>query len=474
MKRTGIIVLIVCFPFMACAAQPLTKQQMLEDFDQFYTHITSCVPHFGIRKKVTGHDIPKEIKRLRQDIDTVTCDEGFYNIISRAMLACNDAHISYHESEDSVVTAHSDKAYASTFGRRIFKSVIYIDGKYYTPGFCNKDKKEIVPYMSRLTHVNGIPVDKYVAKYNHWYVRSHYDFKNKKEWTSKLTDARICMRTAFNTWTVIKDGKAIDVDMAELDIMHARNYFDDFVFKVDYFDRDSTLYVRIPQMNINKATFLEEEIAKHKDKSINRVVIDVRDNKGGSDLTWHRVLSAIIDNPLRYSLRQALKDTTAIKLSYTILPEMKVYGDRIIPFLDEDSETILEPSERSILYGGPIYVMVNEYIFSSTYSLLAVCQRSDRLISVGAPSGYLGGIGGTPKVDVLKHSRLVYRYPYILDVTDIDPRNPRSYYKDMVDIEVWPTTEECNFQLHYNKAQHAEEFLYNYDWTFKKILELDN
>lgn len=72
---------------------------MLEDFDQFYTHITSCVPHFGIRKKVTGHDIPKEIKRLRQDIDTVTCDEGFYNIISRAMLACNDAHISYHESE---------------------------------------------------------------------------------------------------------------------------------------------------------------------------------------------------------------------------------------------------------------------------------------------------------------------------------------------------------------------------------------
>ncbi|MBQ6652045.1 MAG: hypothetical protein IJM81_01420 [Prevotella sp.] len=35
----------------------------------------------------------------------------------------------------------------------------------------------------------------------------------------------------------------------------------------------------------------------------------------------------------------------------------------------------------------------------------------------------------------------------------------------------WRTTTDFT-QTFYNKAQHAEEFLYNHDWVFHKILSL--
>ena len=117
--------------------------------------------------------------------------------------------------------------------------------------------------------------------------------------------------------------------------------------------------------------------------------------------------------------------------------------------------------------------MVDENIFSSTLALLSVCQQSDLLVSVGTPSGFLGGIGGTPQSDILRHSRFAYRYPITLEITNVEQRKPESFYKDQVDVVVWPTLEQKMVQLKYNKPQHAEEFLYNHDWVFRKILEID-
>lgn len=261
------------------------------------------------------------------------------------------------------------------------------------------------------------------------------------------------------------------IDMSQVGYIYTRNFFDDLVFKVDYFQRDSTLYIRIPEMNFGKVEWLENEIASHKDKPLNRVVIDVRGNGGGNDMTWRRVLSAIIDHPLHWSLRQAVKDLSVLGSDYKEPNEIKVYGDRLITFLDADSETILQPSDRSIGYGGKIYVMFDHHIFSSTYAFLSACLSNDRLVSVGRPSGFLGGLGGTPWGDILRHSRFSYRYPITLEITNADARHPETYYKDQVEIEVWPTVEDLRTQAYYNKGQHTEDFLYNHDWVFRRILE---
>lgn len=468
-----ILPFIVILTTSTTNAQSLTKQQMLEDYDQLYTTLTTKVPHFAVRKRVTGIDIPKELRRIRNDIDTVTCDGGFYDVIFRALAACNDQHISPNQTRDSVAMAHTKEAYQKYFryGGSKANKVYYIDGKYLTRGFQNKDT-EVIPFFSELTHVNGIPVDKYVAKYNRLVSdATRWDFKHKKAWASSLFDPRIIYKTDKFTWTVIIDGKPKTIDMTQVGYIFTRDIFDDFNFKADYFQRDSTLYIRIPRMNFGQAEWLENEIASHKGKPLNRVIIDVRDNGGGNDMTWRRVLSAIIDRPLHWSIRQAVKDISVLGDDYTDPREIKVYGDRLTAFLDEDSETTLQPSDRTIGYGGKIYVMTNENIFSSTSAFISVCQRSDRLVTVGQPSGYFVGIGGTPWGDILRHSRFSYRYPVTLEITDADAANPETYYNDQVEIEVWPTIEDLRIQAYYNKGQHTEDFLYNHDWVFRRILE---
>ena len=58
--------------------------------------------------------------------------------------------------------------------RAMRPNINYIDGKYYTPGYGNK-QGEAIPYLSELTHINGIPVDKYVAKQKAKEQESHED-----------------------------------------------------------------------------------------------------------------------------------------------------------------------------------------------------------------------------------------------------------------------------------------------------------
>ncbi len=460
------------------SAQTLTREQMLEDYNQLYTTLTTNVPHFGVRRRATGMNIPRRLERLKQGIDTVSCDGGFYEILNRALALCNDMHISVDGScRDSAALARTYNAYMkhNPFLPNKAKGVIYIDGKYYTPGYGNK-QGEAIPYLSELTHINGIPVDKYVAKHNSWVCSAtRWDFKHHKAWATELHDPRKVLGDDKFTWTVLIDGKSKKVDMTNLGYIYLRDYFDDNVFRVNYFERDNTLYIRIPEMRLSKADWIENEITKHIGKPLKRVIIDVRGNGGGNDFTWRRTLEAIIDKPLHIPLRQAVKNLDVLSSQdYKGVRDIDVYGDKLKTFIDSDSETYLYPSERSLNYSGKIYIMVDQNIFSSTLGLLSACQRSESLVSIGTPSGYLGGIGGTPQTDILPHSRFAYRYPITLEITEADQRKPESYYKDEVDVVIWPTLEQKMVQLKYNKPQHAEEFLYNHDWVFRKILEIDN
>lgn len=72
----------------------------------------------------------------------------------------------------------------------------------------------------------------------------------------------------------------------------------------------------------------------------------------------------------------------------------------------------IEPLERSLHYGGKIYVIFDaDRCYSSTGSLLSACAVDDRLVSVGQRSGFLLGVGTTPMPGFLDHSKIVYRIP---------------------------------------------------------------
>lgn len=76
-------------------SQSFTKEQMLADFDFLYGKLDSVNTRFPIIKKVTNVDILSDIQKVRQNIDTVTCDLGFYDCLYRTMTLCKDMHIGF-------------------------------------------------------------------------------------------------------------------------------------------------------------------------------------------------------------------------------------------------------------------------------------------------------------------------------------------------------------------------------------------
>ena len=68
---------------------------------------------------------------------------------------------------------------------------------------------------------------------------------------------------------------------------------------VSYFNRDSILYIYLN--NMYEGEFLVNLKDTCKDKVINKIVIDVRENKGGSDKIWMDLLTLIIADSIPFT-----------------------------------------------------------------------------------------------------------------------------------------------------------------------------
>ncbi len=71
---------------------PLTKKERYKDFDYFCNIIEKVNPQLKARQNVTGVDIMKNIKTLRREIDTITNDTSYMQLLLRAIHIINDMH----------------------------------------------------------------------------------------------------------------------------------------------------------------------------------------------------------------------------------------------------------------------------------------------------------------------------------------------------------------------------------------------
>jgi hypothetical protein len=136
-----------------------------------------------------------------------------------------------------------------------------------------------------------------------------------------------------------------------------------------------------------------------------------------------------------------------------------------------DTEMI-QPLENSLKYSGKIYCIFDDRCFSSTLAFYSVCQNVDNLITVGSHTGYFGGQGITPLCFILPHSKLVIRTECTLDATNTNKSNWLSFFHDNMEIPVDLTLKESINRVYYTGKYFDENYLYNIDPVFKKVLKL--
>jgi len=244
--------------------------------------------------------------------------------------------------------------------------------------------------------------------------------------------------------------------------------------KVEYFSNEQMLYIRVPRMNMDHVEFYPTEIkSKVSGKPLKKVVIDIRNNSGGTDNVWVKILAAIIDKPIDFKMlllanptkemRQKFPENSAKWTSYraSFLDDYEyavfAYGDRQI-----------EPASSSLNFKGKIYILQNEGIYSSAGAMAAIGMLADNIFTVGQNTGWLLGRGINPIVFELPHSKILYRIEPVIDFQNV--KNAEDVYHDKVEIPISLTIDQYLERTNYNGDIFAREFLFNHDPVFIRVL----
>jgi hypothetical protein len=243
---------------------------------------------------------------------------------------------------------------------------------------------------------------------------------------------------------------------------------------IKYFLKDSILYIYLDKMT-HDSTFYDKIKAVGRDKAINKVVIDVRGNGGGSDLVWHKTLQAIIKDTLPYMAQIAFNDNKTMRKK--LIGYKKITRFEKIGWLDNrkygiisDTTMKIAPDTNSLNYSGTIYILTDRSTYSAASTLVNYAEHLDNLVSVGYSTGQMLGFGIMAPLFQLKYSKFTFRLACTMDITNCT--KPIDVYHDFPEIEVYPTFEEEILYPHSIYDTKSEEYLYNYDSMFKKVLEL--
>jgi hypothetical protein len=472
----------------------ITKEQMYQDYDSLINIFKNCNPQLEIRKQVTGCDIVDEIKNLRKEIDTINNTENFIILIYRALMLSQDAHCNitdkgfyYKRDLEKSNYIKLDKRtcglnlnYVSLINKRVISlmKLIYIAGQYYTIypiTMYQKNDSIVIPAGSEITKINNISLNDYVYIYKDIQDDIRWDFNKKCFYANSIQRYYNYEITSIEYLYKNEKIKKDNID-------HYKQYakpWDFWAFYnarcVTFFKNDSLLYVRCPLMNDNN--FYKKELTKMKGYPIKKVIIDIRENYGGGDSTWMCILRGIIDKPIENKIIYLSKINNKVENYILYDNDDECNKSTIFPKWDslyeynvagEDIE-ILKPYDSSLQYSGNIYVLQDEGIYSAAGSLTAMGQYCNNIITVGMKNERLGGRGISPMIFKLPNSKLTLLMTILIDNTNSIIAEDVYHYK--VKIPITMPIEYYVNRDNFTGNIYSEDYLFNHDMLFKKILE---
>jgi hypothetical protein len=474
------------------AVPHLTNEQMKQDFDYLIKIIKNNNPQILVRKKITGIDIVGELDMLAKQIDTISNIKDFIVLVYRAIRLTQDPHATiasgvyyFNRSVYKRISKKlklTNKEYAYNFNyldiiRDNFEYVIdfiYKNQNYYLKYDLDlfiEGNKTVISKGSKIISINNLSVNSFINKYISYQEELRWDFRNNSFYVSGLEKPKTI--EIYEVGFINRDGKIIDFECDSFNFN--RKSFNPFLFgkpHIYYFSSDSLLYVRCPLMSLGRKNFYKEEILKYKDSVISNIIIDVRGNYGGSDELWMSILSYIIDKPIATKVTMAMcKDIDFNSLSKK---QRKRLICKQIPYLDsttfillQDEMEYIKPNKKSIMYEDKIFILQDEDIYSSTGCLTATALKSDRLVSIGVPTGKLLGRGITPSVFLLPNSKFLFNLHTVIDISETT--TVKDLYHDSVEVKL-----DLPVSYYLNNANdsnlYSKEYLLNQDIFFNKVL----
>ena len=505
----------------------LTKPQMYKDFDEFVQIIDSSSQTL-VRKIATGYDAAEEIRQRRSKIEDINSYGEFLRFLDNCLPLTMSVHARMSQRyfigaiSDTQVVAPLYQAYREYVNNLGFTDVslgngFYYKGDYYFYGrhtFFSMDWSDTIILTDfRLTKHNDEPIgtlkNSQIRGNSHWHrwdyqLKQYYnvnapfisnkdritieDYTTKKIVELDRKDYRRVVSPSslpeFDIFPLLNDDPAIE-DSLWADRRSKIEESDNM--KITYYDSLHLLYIYMGEMEYD-SVFIDSIKKIGTGKRIDKIIWDVRDNPGGGDWAWMSVLQAIIKDTLPIKVEIGFRNTNAMRNAFEdylrdyLKDSPRDTIKHIVPFLDNtefltmvsyDEDSYYVPDTNSLQYGGKIYILQNEFVASSTGSLLADAQQFPQFITVGVPTGLIMGRGFAPCAFQLPESKFTFIMEACVDLTNC--KTTFDVFKDRPKIEIYPTLQEIidmnNYGYFLNKR--GDEFLFKHDYLFKKVLEME-
>ncbi len=523
MKHTLLFILALLFTLSLSAQTTISKAEMYEDFDQFVEIIKTYNAQIEARKLLTGYDMVAEIQKERAMINQIEYWWDFYKLMRRCLYKTLDVHARlctqyYQVPERRYAPGQSfyDSAGVTCFSQLIssqykeFKKKIdsisymdeflsmnfYLNGKYYEYGtykFIHKRTKDTLELINfEIVECKGEPVEEWFEHEMLGYLDGanvSWYFREKKYFGKWINIPKIFKARDMSDGReyLIKDSFNLHMNghpYAEIPKKIEKHQESSQDRAVRYFKKGHVLYIYTKFMFDPENHVADSIKLVGRNKRIDKVVIDVRGNRGGGDQMWYNMLSAIVKDTLKWDYRLCLNDNEQVRnfmrseyphinldseyrsVSYPLLG-----GKRVL--MPVDTVNIIEPDSNSLGYTGKIYLLQDAKTYSSGHSLTSIARMIPQLVSVGMPTGNLAGLGFNPWLFQLKNSKFTFSIETGIDLSGV--KTLEDIFQDRPEIEVYPTFDEYIQYYHsynYYFDTHDKDFLYNYDYLFKYIMNL--
>jgi hypothetical protein len=449
------IILFLGLDSVVCS-QNINNDQYYKDYDSLISIIKNVDPRLEFWKKIAGVDILQKLNHQRQYIDTIKNINEFTIFINATMAVCLDGHssvvppeiIEYTINElpvkekglflENFDTTDIQKLKVQFSKYLIFQDSLqvlikerdfriqcrYLDGRYFLTNtfITNKEEFQKGWEIIKLDQIS-LP-DSLSVLLGTGSSMPKWDNRNKRFYSNKFIPGQLkskkTVQIAFSDHKGSNHALQVCPDQkSKLKNTKYVSLYDQSTIK--YFKEYKMLYIRMAEMSL-KDGFIKKIIEETKTNEIISAVINTSGNYGGDDSAWKKVLSVLLKDTLCFNYSLGYKENETIKKQ--LGPGVEKLESKYFPFTGERfittkiRDTII-PLGSSLKKPLKIFIIHDEDVYSSASALLALANQTDKITSIGFPTGWMGGFGSTPLYFKLPETGIIIRIEPAIDLTSL-------------------------------------------------------
>jgi C-terminal processing protease CtpA/Prc len=441
----------------------LTSEEKLEDFKYLYATLKDSFPFFEIEKDKTGFDWLGNKDKFEKQIMVTKNNVEFYNTLKGIVNRIQNGHTavlspSYYDSMvpsyssinnyawEQVLTQSGVKEKYKGWGKIIIETKVvlpiklkYIEGRYVvTEDFKNIKKGYVID------SINDKAIDAYLNEnMDRYYL--NYDYKRDKLY---LKSSMIIVAGGRDYKVTAKAQNNQRIVEYLTPIKYEQNTsasLNDSSSEEKILKKNEVAYLNVKSMS-NRTLITDGKKILEFYRSIKDypyLVIDIRGNGGGTDEYWQRnIVEPLIpetkssDVAITYKgnyIKPFLRGRGIITKSIDKLPKQfySKYASTMNRFI---ATTRKVKPRNSVSFKGKIYLLVDDYVYSSSETFAAFCKATGFAELVGTITGG-DGIGIDPCVMALPNSGLVIRFSLDMGINSDGSVNEKVHTKPNIYVE---------------------------------------